>query len=1657
MATFTIDLLTGLPYLFNNNFSGGTTSGTTYPQVAQYIDLPSPASSYAGDIYVVRQPYGTYMTGIKDAGLYWSNNINWVRLGDITAYFNSDNFQVFDDTDNTKGLKFITSGFTGGATRYATFKDKNGVVVYQEEINTYTGTTAPNTFLRLNQTSPQKVFGGTPIFPSIQYNLTGATATAVGKLQWSPDDLTLEFGVNSDVTLQIGQEEIVRVVNKSGAPMHNGQLVVISGASGNKPAVVLANASNKDTAFKKILMLTQDIGNNNNGFATSSGLVHGLNTFAYSAGTRLYLSTTGGSWTNVPPPAPAYTVPVAVVTYEHINQGVVLVFTGISPLPRLEDLSDVNGTPLTSSGQFPIWNNVNKYFDFTANINDYVPYSAYTGLQGVTEVGASTNIESTFNSGLVTNKIRPTGDTINALQVTKANGTTAVINVDTVSGFTGFGTTTPDTLINIYGTDIKDSNPDLIQTNALRIDGLVASDKEIQWVDNNTVNWVAGTYRNENARYWYLYNQDTGTVPIVASSGGRIGINSPSNIVDYHPFLISGGTDDLKLSGTYDKYFTSLFQVKINSIGVTDTFIWRVSYDKGVNYGSWSSSNPCTTGITLLESGVYVTFENVSGHILNTMWGFAAFSQLPTASLTVHPNGFNEILLNPDYTLNVDNYIDETGTLSTSDNDMFMPIFNAGNTNAALYVGSLLKFNTTFFHLHSYGAGITLITEYWNGSSWVDISIGNPFYLDGTNDLTKNGNISWNSSSMSGWIKAYLPNRIEEGYDLYWVRFRTASIPSAIPYVQSVMLNGDKRISIFSAELDYNSKFFVDAIGRTSIGGGTITGNNVLQISENITTLDVVGASPSLVEIDSVNADAVDLKMRLVTDDACGSGFVIAKSRGTLDCSTNVMYNDKISHICSRATVNNIATTLSQIETIYKGNGTTAYGDMMICTPNGSVLTEKIRVSAVGTGFGEITPTAIIHIQSGTTTLAPLKFTSGNLLSSPQIGAVEFNNDAWYGTITSSSARKTFAFLESPQFTGNVNLPSTTCLNSVCLNDIIAYSGGTLNPLVVTHDEFNPYSAATESILNVIYSGATNGVTNYDDHYIKLGGTLTENTIISATTYSLNFKGYHVDLSNGDGDLKFRINNNSAVFTDSRTGSTAGIEYANNYHAGFATHSLVDKAYVDSLAGGLTPKEAVNVATTGNINLLSAPASIDGITMQSGYRVLVKDQTSGATNGIYDYNGSGSAMTRSTDFDGTPSGEVVQNAYAAVLSGSTNSKTSWILATPNPITVGVTSLYFTLYSQTLGILAGNGIKITPAGGNNVIAVKLPTNSALLADGSGLYVDSSIAGNSLTWNSGVINVNISGGTLSTALNSKLNTSEFNTYSGNTLNDINSRVLTSTFTGYTASTASSLNSKLNTSIFNYYTGTTAPNTYVIIPVYSGYTAQTKTILNSKAYLSGATFTGAIYAPTATPNTSTSQVATTCYVVSQASTTTPLMDKTAAIGTCLTYARADHRHPSNTYGTSNGQVLFNCNGALTGCTGFYMSGGTLYVPNVEVNGVGSYHYGDRLTTLATSSITPIKYYGYTASTFTTGTYQIDINTRQGNLSNGKCTGVRYLCDGVIQSTFENAASFGGAQWSEFVTRDILITAGTHCIDIQIYALGGGTSCACMARGVIRLRKIC
>lgn len=117
------------------------------------------------------------------------------------------------------------------------------------------------------------------------------------------------------------------------------------------------------------------------------------------------------------------------------------------------------------------------------------------------------------------------------------------------------------------------------------------------------------------------------------------------------------------------------------------------------------------------------------------------------------------------------------------------------------------------------------------------------------------------------------------------------------------------------------------------------------------------------------------------------------------------------------------------------------------------------------------------------------------------------------------------------------------------------------------------------------------------------------------------------------------------------------------------------QALINAVTSGMDWKDGgARVASTGNVSVAAPGTAIDGVTLANGNRVLLKDQTAAAENGLYVFNGSATPMTRTTDAD---TAAEVLGMVVAVQEGSVNSDSGWLLTTNDPITLGTTALAFT--------------------------------------------------------------------------------------------------------------------------------------------------------------------------------------------------------------------------------------------------------------------------------------------------------------------------------------------------------------------------------------------
>jgi hypothetical protein len=148
-----------------------------------------------------------------------------------------------------------------------------------------------------------------------------------------------------------------------------------------------------------------------------------------------------------------------------------------------------------------------------------------------------------------------------------------------------------------------------------------------------------------------------------------------------------------------------------------------------------------------------------------------------------------------------------------------------------------------------------------------------------------------------------------------------------------------------------------------------------------------------------------------------------------------------------------------------------------------------------------------------------------------------------------------------------------------------------------------------------------------------------------------------------------------------------------NVAQGTAATDAVNKSQLDAAVTGLDWKNSCRAATTAPLTLATAFANgsvIDGVTLVTGDRILIKDQAAGSENGIYTVNASG-APTRAVDADDNP--DVTAGMATFVSEGTVNSNSQWVLSTNDPIVVGTTPLVFNQIGGATTYTGSNGITV----------------------------------------------------------------------------------------------------------------------------------------------------------------------------------------------------------------------------------------------------------------------------------------------------------------------------------------------------------------------------
>jgi hypothetical protein len=174
-------------------------------------------------------------------------------------------------------------------------------------------------------------------------------------------------------------------------------------------------------------------------------------------------------------------------------------------------------------------------------------------------------------------------------------------------------------------------------------------------------------------------------------------------------------------------------------------------------------------------------------------------------------------------------------------------------------------------------------------------------------------------------------------------------------------------------------------------------------------------------------------------------------------------------------------------------------------------------------------------------------------------------------------------------------------------------------------------------------------------------------------------------------------------------------------------------------------KQAVRVLTDSNISLTGgAPVTVDGITLTTNDRILVKGQSSASQNGLYRVStlGTGSNGTWVRTVDADQNGEIQAGMIVMVTEGAIYKDSQWKLTTNDPIIIGTTALTFELNASTSAINNGNSnVTIADMGSNVAVSVGGIANVATFTTTGMAANNIATEGNVVVGNNLVVNGNL----------------------------------------------------------------------------------------------------------------------------------------------------------------------------------------------------------------------------------------------------------------------------------------------------------------------------
>ena len=336
---------------------------------------------------------------------------------------------------------------------------------------------------------------------------------------------------------------------------------------------------------------------------------------------------------------------------------------------------------------------------------------------------------------------------------------------------------------------------------------------------------------------------------------------------------------------------------------------------------------------------------------------------------------------------------------------------------------------------------------------------------------------------------------------------------------------------------------------------------------------------------------------------------------------------------------------------------------------SGSLSNEAITTVYIGalSKTNDSIPTGIAATKIGDGTVSTTEFQYLNTVSSN----IQTQLDAKAATITGAattivSSDLTASRALASNSSGKVAVSSVTSTELGYVSGVSSAIQTQLDAKNVKANNLNDVASASSARTNLGLAIGSD-VQAYDAGLADIAGLATtdSNFIVGSGSNWVAETGATARTSLGLGSIATQASNSIAITGGSITGMSAPS----------AGSDVTTKTYVDDLVAGLKTRIITRVATTANINLTNALENgdtLDGITLATGNKVLVKDQSDATENGIYVVPSSGAA-SRDTDYDTVAE---LAGQLIIVQEGSTNADRIYLCTTDNSGTIGSVNITF---------------------------------------------------------------------------------------------------------------------------------------------------------------------------------------------------------------------------------------------------------------------------------------------------------------------------------------------------------------------------------------------